>query len=380
MKTKYYKSILIIILWAIFGINSAFSQEITIYTMEGCGRCAFTVDYFKKNGIKFTEYSTSNDENNQKMWNLLWAAGLGNGESVSMPVIIVDGKLSYSIPNLETFVKQIGKGKQNPNNNSNLNNIKKTGCISGDCVDGKGIYVWDNGDTYTGYFKNGNLNGEGKYIWSTGVWYDGDWIGNTQNGYGVFVDENGYKTQGTWVNGQLTKVTDPIDVDDPKNNNDPVNHVNTNSDKHLTKAQKDEFVRKHNEYRNEVGSVPLQWSDELAQYAQAWGEHLVSLDCDMQHRPHSGEWAQKYGENLYRCSGMLATPSGAVDSWGEEKGIYDGRVISNSNLSAGHYTQMIWYKTTLVGCAIVTCSGNQYLVVCNYSPAGNYIGESPYKK
>ncbi|MCU0825694.1 MAG: hypothetical protein MUF77_13765, partial [Leptospira sp.] len=36
---------------------------------------------------------------------------------------------------------------------------KKTGCIEGDCVNGIGKYVYDNGDIYSGAFKNDMRHG-----------------------------------------------------------------------------------------------------------------------------------------------------------------------------------------------------------------------------
>jgi hypothetical protein len=43
----------------------------------------------------------------------------------------------------------------------------------------------------------------------------------------------------------------------------------------------------------------------------------------------------------------------------------------------GHYTQVVWRSTHLVGCGMVSCGGSE-VWVCNYSPAGNYVGERPY--
>jgi hypothetical protein len=62
-----------------------------------------------------------------------------------------------------------------------------------------------------------------------------------------------------------------------------------------------------------------------------------------------------------------------VESWAEEKPDYDGGLMNNKNFAAGHYTQMIWGKTTHVGCATVKCKDGSHIVVCNYNPPGNYI-------
>ena len=45
----------------------------------------------------------------------------------------------------------------------------------------------------------------------------------------------------------------------------------------------------HNKARQEVNSPPLEWSRELAAYAQAWADHLAETTCEMMHRPHDGK-------------------------------------------------------------------------------------------
>src|SRR5688572_28011106 len=60
----------------------------------------------------------------------------------------------------------------------------------------------------------------------------------------------------------------------------------------------------HNKVRKDVGTPPQEWSVELAKYAQAWANNLANnKNCKMEHRPYSGEWKQKYGENIFWGSG-----------------------------------------------------------------------------
>ncbi len=51
-------------------------------------------------------------------------------------------------------------------------------CIEGNCVDGNGTYVFDDGETYTGDFKNGEKHGQGIYIYANGDRY----VGQFSNG------------------------------------------------------------------------------------------------------------------------------------------------------------------------------------------------------
>jgi pathogenesis-related protein 1 len=134
----------------------------------------------------------------------------------------------------------------------------------------------------------------------------------------------------------------------------------------------------HNKVREDVGSPALQWSTELAGYAQAWANHIAK-DCNMKHRPSSGLWAQKYGENIFWGGGEEYTALNASESWYSEIKEYKyGPVTNNNWYKTGHYTQMVWKTTTHVGIGKAVCKNGSILIVANYSPSGNYIGEKPY--
>src|SRR5437870_223429 len=51
----------------------------------------------------------------------------------------------------------------------------------------------------------------------------------------------------------------------------------------------------HNKVRADVGVGPLQWSEDLARYAQQWADHLAATGCSMAHRTQ-----HRYGENLFQ--------------------------------------------------------------------------------
>lgn len=135
----------------------------------------------------------------------------------------------------------------------------------------------------------------------------------------------------------------------------------------------------HNKVRADVRVIPLAWSPDLAKIAQEWADHLASQGCDMKHRPKDGEWAQKYGENIFWGKGADYSALDASKSWYSEIEHYTYGVLNSSNWSkTGHYTQMVWKKTKQVGIAVAKCADGAIIIVANYNPPGNYMGESPY--
>jgi len=148
------------------------------------------------------------------------------------------------------------------------------------------------------------------------------------------------------------------------------------------------FVTAHNDWRAKVGvKEKLAYSVPLEKSAQAWADTLKKTNnCQMRHSNSDGS----YGENLYWASAInwsdgrkelqKVTPRHVVDSWGSEKADYDYSTNScTPGKMCGHYTQVIWRTTKSVGCAMAVCKDTKTQIwVCQYKPAGNWIGKKPY--
>ena len=137
------------------------------------------------------------------------------------------------------------------------------------------------------------------------------------------------------------------------------------------------FLEPHNAARRAVGVPALRWDERLAAYAR-WYAAARAGDCKLEH----SHGRDDYGENLFRGSGGAGwTPAAVVGAWVQESAIYDP--ASNScrggGGACGHYTQVVWRRTTAVGCAMAPCAGARFtFAVCSYSPPGNYVGMRPY--
>ena len=150
------------------------------------------------------------------------------------------------------------------------------------------------------------------------------------------------------------------------------------------------MTKAHNTVRSKVGIQELIWSDGIADYAQQWAGYLATKNsCRMKHRPWKGEFAQRYGENLYWASSIHRDsgkndrqdiqPEDVVVSWAGEKKHYDYQNNScKPGKSCGHYTQVVWKNSERLGCAMAFCADNSQIWVCNYDPPGNFTDELPY--
>lgn len=147
----------------------------------------------------------------------------------------------------------------------------------------------------------------------------------------------------------------------------------------LTAQEVEELVNFHNKVRKEVGVGPVKWSSSLAKVAQEWADGLAESG-QLKHRPRI-KGQPGYGENLAVGPNVLV----AAGLWyGEIKNYQAGTAIPKDfgSFKAGHYTQMVWKKTTEIGAGKAVIKQGRFkgmlVLVCNYNPPGNMPGEKPY--
>ncbi|MGH0134120.1 UNVERIFIED_CONTAM: hypothetical protein FKN15_004132 [Acipenser sinensis] len=75
------------------------------------------------------------------------------------------------------------------------------------------------------------------------------------------------------------------------------------------------------------------------------------------------------GENLYMSSSANSWDM-AVQAWYDEVKDFKYGVGSTNGAAVGHYTQVVWYRSNKVGCAVAHCPGSkyEYFYVCQYCP------------
>ena len=78
----------------------------------------------------------------------------------------------------------------------------QTGCISGDCENGNGVFAYADGSKYDGNFRKGELNGQGTWYFPNGDKYVGSFRDNYSHGQGVLYAADGAEMVGQWVEGE----------------------------------------------------------------------------------------------------------------------------------------------------------------------------------
>jgi hypothetical protein len=81
------------------------------------------------------------------------------------------------------------------------------GCISGNCYDGLGVFIFGNGAIYTGTFDRGEINGQGICHYPDGSKYEGEWENALPHGSGKMTSPGGQEESGQWYRGQLVRTS-----------------------------------------------------------------------------------------------------------------------------------------------------------------------------
>ncbi|TGZ72585.1 hypothetical protein CRM22_002006 [Opisthorchis felineus] len=149
------------------------------------------------------------------------------------------------------------------------------------------------------------------------------------------------------------------------------------------------FVDEHNRYRKmlvdgELANQPtarymriLSWDRLLSRNAQR-----LASECRVGHDSGSERATPTFplvGQNWAGTDNY----TDAVRLWFEEYRFYDYRENTcEPGKLCGHYTQLVWAETRKIGCGVQNCPASTfpygYSVVCNYGPAGNFLGQRPY--
>ncbi|CAJ0598974.1 unnamed protein product [Cylicocyclus nassatus] len=153
------------------------------------------------------------------------------------------------------------------------------------------------------------------------------------------------------------------------------------------------FLDVHNELRSLVANGKAE--DGYGDYApKAAAMNKLKYDCDVEKYAvkHAAKCVFQHsntkglGENVFMRGPAYDPVKAAEDasrSWfGElaQRGVGKDLTFSMKlfNNKVGHYTQMVWQSTKVIGCAVQACP-KMSLAVCNYKEAGNMLNAKIYE-
>jgi hypothetical protein len=168
----------------------------------------------------------------------------------------------------------------------------------------------------------------------------------------------------------------------------------------FTVNDKQAILNAHNWYRNQIAlqtntvgpklpfatnMIQMYWSDAISQRAQEWAN-----GCQFKHS--AGQFRKQpdfaTGENLYMSSSSGSfQPMNwykAVIAWYNEIKDMGGKSVdsmSSGGPVTGHFTQVIWANSYMVGCGFAQFKDQSWytnMYVCQYGPVGNVIGTPIY--
>lgn len=127
---------------------------------------------------------------------------------------------------------------------------------------------------------------------------------------------------------------------------------------------------------------PLDWSNELADWADDHANQCVYESSDSAARPSSEQGPA--GETLFAAPAGTYTDADVVREWADDAAFYN--YSSNSCGGCERYLRIVWRETYELGCAKVTCDtltnreslGRADFWVCNYLHPGPVDGLRPY--
>lgn len=79
----------------------------------------------------------------------------------------------------------------------------QSGCLTGDCKSGQGIFAYPDGSKYEGNFVNGKFEGHGTFYFANGDRYVGSFLENYPDGEGTRFMKDGKEEKGKWRKGEF---------------------------------------------------------------------------------------------------------------------------------------------------------------------------------
>jgi hypothetical protein len=137
-----------------------------------------------------------------------------------------------------------------------------------------------------------------------------------------------------------------------------------------------DMLAAHNAARAAVGSPPLNWDPVLQEHATARAQEMAQ-ERQLVHASREGRGTER--ENILEAP-LSYSPTQMIKVWTDESRHFVPGIFPNVCDTGGdcsnvwHYTQVVSYLSTDIGCGYAEGGGFNWLV-CRYNPGGNKDGK-----
>lgn len=97
------------------------------------------------------------------------------------------------------MIDDLALEKEKTNDGSDV----QSGCLSGDCSNGSGVFAYPDGSRYEGIFREGKPNGNGNFFYPNNDKYFGSFKNGLRHGSGTLLHFDGAQTAGEWREGEF---------------------------------------------------------------------------------------------------------------------------------------------------------------------------------
>jgi len=200
---------------------------------------------------------------------------------------------------------------------------------------------------------------------------------------------NPYNQNKKTQNSQSKKTTSKNSIQNslnitPSETEDSISNIENENDNLINKKIKypnkinslltfqEDALNSHNNYRKKHHSPKLILNKDLCSIAQEYAE-LISQSGNFTHSKNEFR-GEILGENIFYCYGTPINGFEMTDDWYNEIKYYNFNNPGFSN-GCGHFTQVVWVNSKLVGFGFSQSSDGGFYGVANYFPAGNFIDD-----
>ncbi len=153
-------------------------------------------------------------------------------------------------------------------------------------MDDFGIYSWQDGRMYEGFYFEDKKHGYGVYTWSDSKRYAGWWSEGKQHGLGIFISKEGKKKLGIWEDGKKVRWFNSEEANLIEAGNLTIKEFLPGGEKSWSKIKDfpltfqpvENFYEARNKLSNKLKDLQIEGSEEISEVINQSNSSIPGVD------------------------------------------------------------------------------------------------------